>query len=312
MRKSVAVLLLSVVLFAGVIGIPYYVEKASAPAAAPLATDEAAVEFLEDPVIPLYSGVEAAGGQTADGESGAIDLAGLPEGYIMARCTSRRQARLVVSKDGQTQTQQLPANGAATAFALTMGNGGYRAAIYLQIEGEYYENLAEVEFTLALADELAPYRLATGRIPFGEGSQVYRLARQLAQGCKTPTEYAGAALDWVTRNIAYDEALVLARQGMGSVFADPDEVIRRGTGTCLDFATLYAALMRAGGVPCQMVFGWVDTPKGETLYHAWNLVWLPTGQGAGGWQLRDPTFSHSGAAGPEEMGYAYSAPEARY
>lgn len=310
MKKAIAVLLL----LAGLVALPGGIRSIkSAAAKAELPRLEPVVQLSGRAVYPAWAAEPPAEGP---GESGAIDLAGLEQGYIMARCVSQRQARLVISRDGLSETHWLPADGSPTAFALTMGNGSYRAVLYLQLEGDYYQALARADFELAVPDPLAPYRLATARIPFTEESAVHGLARQLAQGCGSPGEYARAAFDWVTWNIDYDEALAAERRGVATTPSNPDEILARGTGTCVDYATLYAALMRAMGIPCQMVFGMVDTPKEGRFYHAWNLVWLPGEHNTEGWQLYDPTFGHAighgGVAEPGELGYVYDAPDARY
>lgn len=310
MKRVVAVLLL----LAGLVALPGGIRSIkSAAAKAEPPRLEQAVQLTGQPVLPAWGGEALAEGA---GESGSIDLTGLEAGYIMARCLSQRQARLVISRGEMSQTHWLPADGSPNAFALTLGAGSYRATLYLQLEGDYYQPLARADFELALADPLAPYRLATARIPFTQGSQVYGLARQLAAGCTSANEYARVAFDWVTWNIDYDEALADERRGVATTPSNPDEILARGTGTCVDYATLYAALMRAMGIPCQMVFGMVDTPEEGRFYHAWNLVWLPGAHNTEGWQLYDPTFGHAighgGVAEPGELGYAYDAPDARF
>ena len=63
------------------------------------------------------------------------------------------------------------------------------------------------------------------------------------------------------------------------------EVLRKKSGDCTEHSTLFAALMRALGVPVKMVYGLVMTPDGEFFFHNWNEALGDTG-----WVPVDSTF----------------------
>ena len=50
----------------------------------------------------------------------------------------------------------------------------------------------------------------------------------------------------------------------------PDVTIRRGKGSCLDYAALSAAMLRSQGIPTKLVFGYVAP---DNVYHAWNMFY---------------------------------------
>lgn len=64
------------------------------------------------------------------------------------------------------------------------------------------------------------------------------------------------------------------------------EVLRKKSGDCTEHSTLFAALMRALGVPTKMVYGLVMTSDGEFFFHNWNEALGDTG-----WVPVDSTFS---------------------
>ena len=60
---------------------------------------------------------------------------------------------------------------------------------------------------------------------------------------------------------------------------DVDAVLKKGMGICLDYAAVYASMLRSQGIAAQLVIGYADKS-----YHAWNLVWLD-----GAWTCVDLT-----------------------
>ncbi|MGB7541365.1 MAG: transglutaminase-like domain-containing protein, partial [Burkholderiales bacterium] len=102
------------------------------------------------------------------------------------------------------------------------------------------------------------------------------LARTIAAGRETATDKIDAVLAWLERNI---------RKEPTDAFSALD-VLDAKRGECQGHAYLYAALMRALGVPTRVMNGLVYSPEhGGFLYHTWaeSLV-------EGGWRAVDPTF----------------------
>ncbi|HUO03906.1 MAG TPA: DUF3857 and transglutaminase domain-containing protein [Candidatus Binataceae bacterium] len=76
-------------------------------------------------------------------------------------------------------------------------------------------------------------------------AQVKKLADQITQNLKTPSERAKALYDWVAKNIKYAENA----SGVGSVVPHPaDLVIDNRMGDCKDHATVLQALLAAKGI----------------------------------------------------------------
>jgi hypothetical protein len=58
----------------------------------------------------------------------------------------------------------------------------------------------------------------------------------------------------------------------GFAVANALDVLRRGRGTCVAYATLTAALLRTTGLPSRIVYGYVYA-EGALVGHAWTEVW---------------------------------------
>ena len=103
------------------------------------------------------------------------------------------------------------------------------------------------------------------------------LAQKVAAGRVTAPDQIDAVLTWIEQNI---------RKEPVDSFSALD-VLDTGRGECQGHAYLYAALMRALGVPTRVVNGLVySADHGGFLYHTWaeSLV-------DGRWRAVDPTFA---------------------
>jgi len=159
---------------------------------------------------------------------------------------SRQRVQAIETADGLT----------TATLVLQMARGGY-----------------DVTTRPARLDDpvLAPYLGESDFIePFDH--DIVRTARQIV-GAETDARVAAEAIcDWVARTV---ETKMIAETLPGS------EVLRRGVGKCSEFATLYASLARAAGIPTRIALGQrlFDSGAGgpggaQWGGHMWNEVWL--------------------------------------
>ncbi len=69
---------------------------------------------------------------------------------------------------------------------------------------------------------------------------------------------------------------------------NPEETLRRGTGSCRDFATLFMEASRSLGLASRFVSGYLRAEPSSVNYgstHAWSEVYIP----GAGWKGFDPT-----------------------
>ena len=138
--------------------------------------------------------------------------------------------------------------------------------------------MCEIDAASSAADDgtgataLLPSSTVQSRDPM-----IRKLARDIAGPQASSEDKIEAVLGWLDRNIGKEAV---------DTFSALD-VLDARRGECQGHAYLYAALMRALGVPTRVVNGLVYSPEyGGFLYHTWaeSLV-------GGGWRAVDPTFN---------------------
>jgi transglutaminase-like putative cysteine protease len=144
--------------------------------------------------------------------------------------------------------------------------------------------------TMPRADISTLARRYETALPPGRNPRALAFARDLRERAADDAEYTRLVLDWFRDN-KLEYTLEPDRTGLESV----DSVLfdtRRGF--CGHFASSYATLMRAVGIPARVVTGYLGgewNPVGGYMIvrqsdaHAWTEVWLE-GQG---WTRIDPT-----------------------
>ena len=128
------------------------------------------------------------------------------------------------------------------------------------------------------------------RLPEDRNPRALALAREMRARAKSDADYARAMLDWFRDNgLEYT-----LEPGTTSVDSVDTTLFDSKRGFCGHFASAYATLMRAAGVPARVVTGYLGgewNPAGgyyivrQSEAHAWTEVWLD-GQG---WTRVDPT-----------------------
>ena len=194
---------------------------------------------------------------------------------------------------GNSQAQLDPARLAegVVSFRYT---GGEEKRVKVQVTRaggrDYNYDLANtLEYALALTDPKAPFLASTQFVRY-EGTGAAALAEELTEEAQSDGEVIGILFDHVAGSLTYDEtqAEMVERGYVPHV----DEVLERGEGICVDYATLLCAMARSRGIPCKLVMG-----DAGGSYHAWVEVWSEDGGTVadiplkeGGWTLLDPTF----------------------
>jgi hypothetical protein len=108
----------------------------------------------------------------------------------------------------------------------------------------------------------APEDLAPNALVQSDDEAIAATAKQLAGTDAWST--ALAMTRWVAENMSFDT---------GIVQAPASELMRDRKGTCMGYATLLAALARAGGIPSRIAMGYVYY-GGIWGGHAWAELWI--------------------------------------
>lgn len=127
-------------------------------------------------------------------------------------------------------------------------------------------------------------------LPEGRNPRALALAQELRRAHPDDAGYARAALEWFR-----DNGLEYSFQPEPTSIDSVDSVLfDTRQGFCGHFASAYATLMRAVGIPARVVTGYLGgewNPVGEYLIvrqsdaHAWTEIWLD----GRGWTRVDPT-----------------------
>jgi transglutaminase-like putative cysteine protease len=174
--------------------------------------------------------------------------------------------------------------------------------------------------------QLRKWESAALQIPWGTNPQAVALARKWRAESSSVAGVVKAALRYFQSN---DFKYSLNPPPLGDGFVD-DFLFKTRKGYCEHYASAFAFLMRAAGVPARIVAGYLGgelNPYGKYLIvrqsdaHVWVEVWLP----GKGWVRIDPTLSvaparvEQGAAAalpPEERStlkvFTGSGPLAKY
>ncbi len=126
-------------------------------------------------------------------------------------------------------------------------------------------------------DVLSAYLRASGDVAF---------PAPLASTVPRPTVETLVTMNqWIHENLDYE------RRDEGDPFS-PEETLRRGAGSCRDFAVLLAEVLRQNGVAARLASGFVwegdraeADRRAESAMHAWVEACLP----GAGWVGMDPT-----------------------
>lgn len=131
--------------------------------------------------------------------------------------------------------------------------------------------------TVAPGTDLLPAALQASSTVQSSDPMIRALARKITARSGTTPEKIDAVLSWIEQNI---------RKEPVDSFSALD-VLDTRRGECQGHAYLYAALMRALGVPTRVVNGLVySTDYGGFLYHTWAESFVD-----GRWRAVDPTFA---------------------
>jgi protein-glutamine gamma-glutamyltransferase len=143
-----------------------------------------------------------------------------------------------------------------------------------------------------------PGRVFETRLPADRNPRTLALAREMRKRSGSDSEYARAVLDWFrTNGLEYT-----LDPGVTTIDSVDTTLFDTKKGFCGHFASAYATMMRAAGVPARIVTGYLGgewNPTGgyfivrQSEAHAWTEIWLD----GRGWTRVDPTA----VVAPERM-----------
>ena len=223
---------------------------------------DAMFEYAEI-MTPLASGIV-----TKEIDHVIIDYSHTYYGYIMVRhieCESIH-IRIVVEKpNGMSNIYALNPESGFDALPLTGGDGTYNIKVLKHVEGTQFTELLSSSTDVILTNEFNPFLHPSQKVNFSNYCAVVRRAAELTASIYNVPDKISAISNYIVSNIAYDDDLI-EMQVFGYI-PDVNNVYARGSGLCLDFSTLFVAMLRSQIIPAKLVVG----SAGE-IYHAWVEV----------------------------------------
>ena len=160
-----------------------------------------------------------------------------------------------------------------------MGSGNYKVSVYEQVKGTQYSGVSNISFKADIADENLPYLYPNQYIWFDAQSEAVAMSDMLCSEARNDEEKVRAVERFVAGRFMYDYLKSLSVRSDSAYLPDVDATLASRQGICFDFAALICCMLRAQGIPTQLVIGYADS-----AYHAWNRVLVD-----GDWRLIDIT-----------------------
>jgi hypothetical protein len=129
--------------------------------------------------------------------------------------------------------------------------------------------------TLPISEPSVKAQAASAPYLETDDPRIAKLAAQLKGRETNAYKVALAIHDWVNKNMTPDYSIGVPRSCV--------EIFGKRRGVCRDYATLFAGIARAAGIPTRVCGGMVFA-EGKFFYHAWAECWV------GEWVPLDPTL----------------------
>lgn len=226
-----------------------------------------------------------------------VDASNLSEGYLLIKYTGGLNVRTrlqIIKTNGSTYTYDINNKGTVETYPLTEGNGKYSIKVYENTSGTKYALAYSCSVDLKLRDEFLPYLYPNQFVNYQKTSKVVSVAADLTKEKQTDLEKLESVYDYVVQNFSYD--YTLAKTVKSGYIPNLDQVFKKKSGICFDYASVMAAMLRSQDIPCKLVIGYAGD-----VYHAWINVYIE-GEGwidnaiffdGQNWSLMDPTFVSS-------------------
>jgi len=239
-----------------------------------------AQRYWRGPVLHDFDGYTWRRSRGAFGPPAPVEFAGTSYRYEITLEPSRHRV-LIALELPRGLPQQVPLVTSTFDYQL-IGAQPITSAISYRLESfPLHRNTQRLQPSLRRVD------LA---LPRGRNPRTLELAQSLRAGASDDRAYIDAVLDYLRRG-GFKYSLAPPRLNADSV----DELLfKTREGFCGHYASAFATLMRAGGIPARVVTGYLGgewNRFGEYLMvrqsdaHAWTEVWLE----GSGWVRVDPT-----------------------
>ncbi|MBQ8326672.1 MAG: transglutaminase domain-containing protein [Lachnospiraceae bacterium] len=227
-----------------------------------------------------------------------VDISHASEGYVTAKYTGEAaKVKFRIITPGQTTyTYNLTPGNDYETFPL-LDSGDYTFAVFENVQGnEYFQVLSET-VSIDITNEFGPFLYPNQYVWFTPDSACVEKAKDLTANSTSELETVAIIFEFVVNHITYDYNL--ADSVTSGYLPDPDTALATGSGICLDYSSLMAAMLRSQSIPTRLEVGYAGT-----AYHAWISTYITDiGWVCGiihfdgtSWSIMDPTFAANNSA----------------
>lgn len=200
-----------------------------------------------------------------------VDISNASDGYFSVKYSgSNSKVKTIVTKGDVSYTYDINTKNTYIYYPLQLGNGAYNIAIYENIGGKSYMQILNESFSAKIINENSPYLYPNQYVWYEQNSAITKLSANVCAGCESDVEKVSAIFKYVTSNISYDYNK--AKTVTSGYLPNIDNILASKKGICFDYASVFAAMCRAQGLPCKLVTGYVPD-DGDMAFHAWNLIY---------------------------------------
>ena len=232
-----------------------------------------------------------------------LDISNISSGYFMVMyegSSSRAVVQVESPRAQQVYVYTISTTGTWEVFPLSHGSGTYTITISEHVEGQMFAKVISTTVEAIINNQHLPFLYPNQFVNFNRSTRAVAIAAELAQGARNELDVVRRVYEFIIENIEYDHNFAnQVTTGLITTYVpDLDDILRRGSGVCFDYAALMAAMLRAQLIPTRLEIGYVS----GGIFHAWVSVytaehgWVGVAEFASGgnWTLMDPTFSAAG------------------
>lgn len=238
--------------------------------------------------LPVYSYL----GTAETNEVFLMDTTHGAEGYVAVTAKSEEPVKIrLIAPGGLERVYNVPHTGLVSYYPLSDGRGTYGIQLLKKADASEGENMyvqvLQGSCEAMLFDEFQPFLRPSSYVWFTGYSDCVAEAARICSGQSSDDRKIERIKDYICDNLSYDE--LLAESDDQSFIRDPDAILSRKSGTCLDYSVLAAAMLRSQGIPTKVVYGEMNGAQG---LHAWNMVYTSSR----GWFRLDLSSQDNGIA----------------
>lgn len=150
---------------------------------------------------------------------------------------------------------------------LSIGKGEYEVSIFEQVQGNKYK-LIHCEKVINNSDDISMFLCPNKIVNYSTNSIWIKDLESIKNGGNIVDNVSNL----IQNKLKYDPIKAKNINDYrinGEYIPDTNIIYKSGAGICYDYAVLFASMLRYLGIPCKVIFGYIEK---NTLYHAWNEV----------------------------------------